>query len=41
MNDLRDLYQETILDHYRQPRNFGPLENANHIADGFNPPLGI
>lgn len=40
MNDLRDLYQETILDHYRQPRNFGPLENANHIADGFNPLCG-
>ena len=28
MNDLRELYQETILDHYRQPRNYGRLVDA-------------
>ena len=40
MNDLRDLYQDTILDHYRQPRNFGHLDNANRVAEGFNPLCG-
>ncbi len=40
MNDLRDLYQEVILDHNRHPRNFGALEDANRDADGFNPLCG-
>ena len=40
MNDLRELYQETILDHYRQPRNSGPLAGANRTAEGFNPLCG-
>lgn len=40
MNDLRELYQETILDHYRQPRNAGQLVDANRIAEGFNPLCG-
>ncbi len=40
MSDLRDLYQEVILDHNRQPRNFGPLETASHKADGYNPLCG-
>lgn len=40
MNDLRDLYQEMIFDHYRQPRNYGQLENANHKAEGYNPLCG-
>jgi len=40
MSDLRDLYQEVILDHNRHPRNFGTLESANHDADGFNPLCG-
>jgi nitrogen fixation NifU-like protein len=40
MNDLRELYQETILDHYRQPRNSGRLTDANRVADGFNPLCG-
>ena len=30
MSDLRDLYQEIILDHNRRPRNFGPLAAANY-----------
>ncbi|HEX3553260.1 MAG TPA: SUF system NifU family Fe-S cluster assembly protein [Thermoanaerobaculia bacterium] len=40
MNDLRDLYQEVILDHNRRPRNFGPLASANHRAEGNNPLCG-
>ena len=40
MSDLRELYQELILDHNRQPRNFGPLPDANHQADGYNPLCG-
>jgi nitrogen fixation NifU-like protein len=38
--DLQDLYQELILDHGRKPRNFGPLENATHEAEGYNPFCG-
>jgi len=40
VNDLRDLYQDMIFDHYRQPRNYGQLENANHKAEGYNPLCG-
>lgn len=40
MSDLRDLYQEVIIDHGRQPRNFGPMPEANRNADGFNPLCG-
>lgn len=41
MNDeLRNLYQETIVDHARRPRNFGPLPEASHQAEGFNPLCG-
>jgi len=40
MSDLRDLYQEVILDHNRRPRNFGPLEDANRDATGHNPLCG-
>jgi nitrogen fixation NifU-like protein len=40
MSDLRDLYQETILDHNKRPRNFKKLENANRSADGYNPLCG-
>ena len=40
MADLRDLYQEVILDHTRKPRNFGRLEGANRCAEGFNPLCG-
>lgn len=38
--DLGDLYQEVILDHNRQPRNFGALPGANRAAEGFNPLCG-
>ena len=40
MSDLRDLYQELILDHNRKPRNFGPLADANRSARGVNPLCG-
>jgi len=40
MSDLRDLYQEVILDHSRQPRNFGALDEANRAARGDNPLCG-
>jgi nitrogen fixation protein NifU and related proteins len=40
MSDLRELYQEGILDHHRRPRNFGHLEDANRHAEGHNPLCG-
>lgn len=40
MSDLRDLYQEVIFDHYRQPRNRGVLAGANRRAEGYNPLCG-
>ena len=38
--ELRELYQETILDHSRKPRNFGELPAANRKAEGYNPLCG-
>ena len=38
--DLRDLYQDVIVDHGRRPRNFGRLEHASHRAEGYNPLCG-
>jgi nitrogen fixation NifU-like protein len=38
--DPRTLYQEIILDHGRHPRNFGPVSDANHSAEGKNPLCG-
>jgi nitrogen fixation NifU-like protein len=40
MSDLRDLYQEVILEHSKAPRNFHSLADANHKAEGFNPLCG-
>ena len=40
MTDLRDLYQELILDHTKRPRNFGVLPTANREAEGDNPVCG-
>ncbi|MBI4291100.1 MAG: SUF system NifU family Fe-S cluster assembly protein [Betaproteobacteria bacterium] len=40
MEDLRNLYQEVIFDHNRQPRNFGKLEGSNREAKGYNPLCG-
>ena len=38
--ELRELYQQVILDHNKSPRNFKKLENANHMAEGYNPLCG-
>jgi nitrogen fixation NifU-like protein len=40
MDDLRDLYQEMLLDHHKHPRNYRKLENANRQSEGFNPLCG-
>jgi len=40
MADLRELYQEVILDHSRKPRNFRTLPEPARRADGFNPLCG-
>ena len=39
-DELRELYQDVILDHQQDPRNFGVLENSTHHAEGFNPLCG-
>ena len=40
MFDLKDLYQEVIIDHNRSPRNFGKLDDATKVAEGYNPLCG-
>ena len=40
VRELRDLYQEVILEHSKKPRNYRVLESANHHAEGFNPLCG-
>ncbi len=40
MHDLRELYQEVIIDHNRNPRNHHTLEACSHHAAGFNPLCG-
>jgi nitrogen fixation NifU-like protein len=40
MNELRELYQEVILDHSKRPRNFGEMADADLRAEGFNPLCG-
>lgn len=40
MSELNDLYQEVILDHNKNPRNFRAIENADKNADGNNPLCG-
>jgi nitrogen fixation NifU-like protein len=40
MPELRDLYQEAILEHSKRPRNYRRLEGANRTAEGFNPLCG-
>lgn len=40
MDALADLYQQLIMDHNARPRNFGPLPEATHAADGHNPLCG-
>lgn len=40
MADLRELYQEVILDHNRNPRNFRAIQDADRTAKGYNPLCG-
>ncbi|MBM4072776.1 MAG: SUF system NifU family Fe-S cluster assembly protein [Planctomycetes bacterium] len=40
MSDLRELYQETILGHYKKPRNFGKLPPPSRHREGYNPLCG-
>ncbi|HEX2327949.1 MAG TPA: SUF system NifU family Fe-S cluster assembly protein [Candidatus Angelobacter sp.] len=40
MEELRELYQELILEHSKKPKNFGELPTANHKAEGYNPLCG-
>jgi len=40
MSDLRELYQQVILDHNRNPRNFKELPGATRKVEGFNPLCG-
>ena len=40
MSELRELYQQVILDHNKNPRNFGALAQANRSQEGYNPLCG-
>ncbi len=40
MNDFEDMYREVILDHYKNPRNYGALEEPDAHAEGQNPLCG-
>ena len=40
MDDLRDLYQEVILDHNKNPKNYHAMDDATHRAEGHNPLCG-
>ena len=40
MSELSDLYQEVILEHNKNPRNFREIEQADSTADGNNPLCG-
>ena len=39
-SELRELYQQVILDHNKSPRNFKKMKDHNHFAEGFNPLCG-
>ncbi len=40
MSDLRELYQQVILDHNKNPRNFREMPDATNRVDGYNPLCG-
>ncbi len=40
MSELRELYQEVILDHSKRPRNLRGMPGANRRAEGYNPLCG-
>ncbi len=40
MSELRELYQEVVLDHNSRPRNYRELDDADETAEGYNPLCG-
>lgn len=40
MDDLRELYQQIILDHNKDPKNYGKIVNCSHASEGHNPLCG-
>ncbi|MGH9360159.1 MAG: Fe-S cluster assembly sulfur transfer protein SufU [Terriglobia bacterium] len=40
MSDLRDLYQEVVIDHSKRPRNLHKMADADRTAQGYNPLCG-
>ncbi|NIW80955.1 MAG: SUF system NifU family Fe-S cluster assembly protein [Calditrichae bacterium] len=40
MDEIKELYQQIILDHNKNPKNYGELENYNHTSEGYNPLCG-
>jgi nitrogen fixation NifU-like protein len=40
MSQLRELYQQVILDHNRSPRNYRPMTDATRKVEGYNPLCG-
>ena len=40
MNELQELYQQVIIDHNHNPRNFHEIEHPSHSAKGYNPLCG-
>jgi len=40
MSELRDLYQEVILDHSKNPKNYRCIDHPDHVAEGYNPLCG-
>ncbi len=40
MNELQELYQQVIIDHNHNPRNFHEIEHPSHSAKGHNPLCG-
>lgn len=40
LDQIRDLYQEVVFDHNRNPRNFRVMDDANRVIEGFNPLCG-
>lgn len=40
MDDLRELYQQIIIDHNKAPKNYGKIVNCSHASEGYNPLCG-
>lgn len=40
MDELKELYQQIILDHNKDPKNYGKLDAHNHDSEGYNPLCG-